>query len=170
MGHSYGGIAISKAADELPERIARLVCVNAFVPLSGESLNSMVPPHYVGMFDAIAAAMGGAVMLPFPVWRDAFINDADAALAQSAFDQLNPQPYKTFTDAIALKTELAAMQLGKSYVNFLADAALPHSMPWHPRLSERLGLFRYVVGQGSHETCFSNPKHLAEKIVEAGRD
>ena len=60
--------------------------------------------------------------------------------------------------------------IGKSYLNFQQDTAMPHSMPWHPRLSERLGLFRLVEGQGSHEVCFTNPKLLAEKIIEAGRD
>jgi hypothetical protein len=104
------------------------------------------------------------------IWRDAFINDADAALAQSAYDKLNPQPYKTFTEAVQLNTALAEMMIGKSYLNFQQDAAMPLSMPWHPRLSERLGLFRLVEGQGNHEVCFTNPTLLADKIIEAGRD
>ena len=57
------------------------------------------------------------------------------ALAQSAFDQLNMQPYKTFTDPISLKAPLAALEIGKSYVNCQQDAAMPHSMPWYQRLS-----------------------------------
>jgi len=170
MGHSYGGMVISKAADLAAARIRRLVYVNAFVPLDGECLNDMVPPHYRELFDGVAAASGNAVMLPYPIWREAFINDADAALAESSYARLNPQPYRTFTEPITLKMPLAALQLGKSYLNFQQDAAMPHSLPWHPRLSERLGLFRLVEAPGSHETCFSNPKLLAEKIVEAGRD
>lgn len=170
VGHSYGGMIISKAADVVPERIKRLVYHNAFVPLNGECLNDMVPPHYVGMFDGMNAADPHNLALPPPVWREAFINDADEASAMVAYAKLNPQPYKTFTEKITLKTELAAMQIGKSYLNFMQDTALPHSLPWHPRLSEKLGLFRLVEGQGSHEVCFTNPKLLAEKIVEAGRD
>jgi hypothetical protein len=34
-------------ADRLANRIKRLVYINAFVPLNGECLNDMVPPHYV---------------------------------------------------------------------------------------------------------------------------
>ena len=52
VGHSYGGMVISGVADRIAQRLRRLVYVNAFVPLDGESLNDMVPPHYVGMFDA----------------------------------------------------------------------------------------------------------------------
>lgn len=170
MGHSYGGMVISQAADAVPQRIRRLVYVNAFVPLNGQCLNDMVPPHYKALFDGVAAANGNAVMLPYPIWREAFINDADAALAESSYARLNPHPYRTFTEPVSLRTELAALEIGKSYVNFMQDTALPHSLPWHPRLSERLGLFRLVEAPGSHETCFTNPALLAEKIIEAGRD
>jgi pimeloyl-ACP methyl ester carboxylesterase len=103
VGHSYGGMVISQVAQWAPERLARLVYVNAFVPEPGQCLNDQVPPHYVGLFDSIAPQNQGAVMLPFPIWREAFINDADLALATSAYEQLNPHPYKTFTDAIELR-------------------------------------------------------------------
>jgi pimeloyl-ACP methyl ester carboxylesterase len=170
VGHSYGGMVISGATAQLLPRLARLVYVNAFVPMPGESLNDMVPPHYKGMFDAIAAASGNAVMLPFEVWREAFINDGDIELAKAAFAKLNPHPYRTFTDASAITQPMAAVMVGKSYVNCVLDVALPASMPWHPRLSERLGLFRYIESAGSHEAWFTQPAALARAIVEAGRD
>lgn len=170
MGHSYGGMVISKAVDLAPERIRRLVYWNAFVPLNGQCLNDMVPPHYVALFDDVAAQNGGAVMLPYPIWREAFINDADAALAERSYALLNPHPYRTFTEPIALRAELATLAVGKSYINCQQDTALPHGMPWHPRLSERLGLFRLVECEGSHELCFTDPARLAARIIEAGRD
>lgn len=170
VGHSYGGMVISGAAQKVAPRLKRLVYVNAFVPLDGECLNDMVPPHYVQLFDSLAAAGSNAVMLPFPIWREAFINDADLALATAAYERLNPHPYRTFTDKISLAQPLAALQLGKSYLNCQQDVALPHGLPWHPRLSERLGLFRLVECPGSHEMWFSNPARLAQAIIEAGRD
>jgi pimeloyl-ACP methyl ester carboxylesterase len=170
VGHSYGGMVISQLMDFAPELVTRLVYVNAFVPNPGESLNDMVPPLYVSMFDQIAAANNGAVVLPFPIWREAFINDADLALATSAYQQLNPHPYKTFTDKVVLKQPLAAMQVGKSYVNCRLDIALPHSLPWHPRLSEKLGLYRLIECEGSHEIWFTDPATIAQAIVNAGRD
>jgi len=170
VGHSYGGMIISGVADRLADRIKRLVYINAFVPLNGECLNDMVPPHYIGLFDAVAGANNNAVMLPFEIWRESFINDADFALAKSAFDKLNPHAYRTFTDKIKLSKQLAEMQIGKSYVNCQQDTAMPHSHPWHPRLSERLGLFRLVECPGSHEMFFSNPARLAQAILEARRD
>jgi pimeloyl-ACP methyl ester carboxylesterase len=170
MGHSYGGMVITGVADRMPDRIRRLVYWNAFVPHDGESLNDMVPPHYVELFDQISAQLGdGSVVLPFPIWREAFINDADGELAQAAYDKLNPHPYKTFTDKASLKV-FPEIEVGKSYLNCQQDTALPHSYPWHPRVSDKLGLYRLVEMPGSHESCFTNPKLLGEKIMEAGRD
>ena len=114
VGHSYGGMVISQLMNLAPERVTRLVYVNAFVPNPGESLNDMVPPLYVEMFDQIAAASNGAVVLPFPIWREAFINDADLALATSAYEKLNPHPYNTFTDKVVLKEPLAACRSARA--------------------------------------------------------
>jgi len=170
VGHSYGGMVISGAAERLLPRLARLVYVNAFVPQPGESLNDMVPPHFKALFDQIAGANGQAVMLPFEIWREAFINDADLALAKAAYAKLNPHPYGTFTEPSAITQPLAALPVGKSYVNCVLDVALPASLPWHPRLSERLGLFRYIEAPGSHEAWFTRPAELAQAIIAAGRD
>jgi pimeloyl-ACP methyl ester carboxylesterase len=170
LGHSYGGMLISGVADRVAHRLQRLIYLNAFVPLSGESLADMTPPHYRTLFQSLAEANQGAIMLPYPIWRENFINDADAELAQWAFDQLHPQPYRCLTDALALSQPTAALALGKSYINCRQDTALPHSLPWHPRLSERLGLFRYVEMDGSHEVMFTDPAGLARAILVAGRD
>ena len=62
------------------------------------------------------------------------------------------------------------MDVGKSYLVCQEDTAMPASLPWHPRLSEKLGLYRLVTLPGSHETCFTNPSLLGKKIIDAGRD
>lgn len=171
LGHSYGGMVITGVADAVPERIRRLVYWNAFVPNDGECLNDMVPPHYVALFDEISSqSADNSVMLPFPIWQDAFFNDGDGAAAQAAYERLNAHPYATFTDRIALKTNPAEWQIPKSYINCTEDTALPQSLGWHPRLSEKLGLFRLVLSPGGHELCFTDPRLLAEKIMIAGRD
>jgi hypothetical protein len=47
---------------------------------------------------------------------------------------------------------------------------LPHKYRWHPRLSEKLGLFRLIQIPGSHEIGFTHPNRIARAIIEAGRD
>ena len=168
-GHSYGGMLITGAADACPERIKRLVYWNAFVPNDGESLYSMLPQEYVDLFEDLAKG-DGRIMLPFNIWRDGFMNDAGLDQARRAYSKLRAHPRKTFADPIALEKNPSRFNIPKSYINCTDDIALPQSYGWHPRLSEKLGLFRLVQTPGSHELCFTNPALLAQKMVEAGRE
>lgn len=174
LGHSYGGTLISKAVEQIPDRIKRLVFWNAFVLNDGESLNDNVPPQFRALFDQMASeSSDNTIMMPFPIWREAFINDGDLELAKWSYEQLSPEPYQ-FPEKLDLKKFYEIIQSGKvacSYLNCTEDTALPHGeWEWHPRMSSRLGLFRLVQMPGSHEVIFSNPVGLAEKIIEAGRD
>jgi hypothetical protein len=65
-----------------------------------------------------------------------------------------------------------SLPIPKSYLYCTEDNVLPQGEQWgwHPRMSNRLGLFRLVQMPGSHEVMFSNPIGLAEKIIVAGRD
>jgi pimeloyl-ACP methyl ester carboxylesterase len=171
VGHCYGGMVITGVADRVPHRIRHLVYWNAFVPNDGESLLDMTLPHHVAAMEALAAERNdGSILLPFPLWREAFINDGDLETAQIAYKMLNPHPMQTFRDKICLSTNPADMQVGKSYINCTEDIAASHSHPWHPRLSEKLGLFRLIQIPGSHEICFTHPDRIARAIIEAGRD
>jgi pimeloyl-ACP methyl ester carboxylesterase len=168
-GHSYGGMVITGTADRIGERIRRLVYWNAFVPYDGESLESMTSPEYVAIFDAATEA-DGSFMLPFEIWREMFINDGTFEQARASYARLNPHPRRCFSDPIRLDGSPADFTIGKSYVNCTEDIALPHSRGWHPRLSEKLGLFRLVQIPGSHELCFTDPPRLARALMDAGRD
>src|SRR5262245_10635978 len=100
FGHSYGGMVITGAADRVPAgTIRRLVYGSAFVPNDGEALYDLLPPHFRALLDQTLQP-DGSVMLPWPVWREAFINDADEATAKATYAKLNPHPYKTATDKI----------------------------------------------------------------------
>jgi pimeloyl-ACP methyl ester carboxylesterase len=171
VGHSFGGTILSKVAEVMPERIRRLVFWNAFVLRDGNCLNDEVPPHYRALFDQIVQqSSDNTVMLPFPIWREAFINDADLDLARATYGSLSPEPYQLFNDKLDLK-KFYSLETPRSYLNCTEDIALPPGeWGWHPRMSTRLGLFRLVQMPGSHEVLFTNPKGLSEKLIEAGRD
>ncbi|MBV9789257.1 MAG: alpha/beta fold hydrolase [Chloroflexi bacterium] len=171
LGHSYGGTIVCKVAEVIPDRIRRLIFWNAFILQDGERLYDVVPPPYRGLFDQLAASSpDNTITLPFPIWREAFINDADLELAQQAYEQLSSEPYGPVMEPLDLK-QFYTLQIPRSFLNGTEDTALPPGeWGWHPRLSSRLGLYRLVQMPGSHELLFSNPRLLAEKIIEAGRD
>ncbi|QDL07473.1 alpha/beta hydrolase [Brasilonema octagenarum UFV-E1] len=172
LGHSFGGTIIAKVAEAVSDRIKRLIFFNAFVLNDGDRLTDNIPPDSQALFDKLARESDdNTMMLPSEVWREAFINDADLDLARSSYAQLSPEPYQPFLDKLDLK-QFYSLPIAKSYLYCTEDNVLPQGEQWgwHPRMSNRLGLFRLVQMLGSHEVMFSNPIGLAEKIIVAGRE
>jgi pimeloyl-ACP methyl ester carboxylesterase len=70
VGHSYGGMVVTAAADVLLARpgggLARLVYVDAMVPLPGESWSSQHTPAVIAEREATAAAHDNALPPPDP--------------------------------------------------------------------------------------------------------
>ncbi|MEH2468251.1 alpha/beta fold hydrolase [Nostoc sp.] len=171
LGHSFGGTIIAKVAEVIHDRIRRLIFLDAFVLNDGESLIDNAPPGSQVLFDALVRESGDqTIMLPFEIWREAFLNDAELDLAKSSYAQLLPEPYQPWIDKLDLK-RFYALSIPKSYLYCTEDNVLPQGeWGWHPKMSNRLGLFRLVQMPGGHEVMFSNPVGLAEKIIVAGRD
>jgi pimeloyl-ACP methyl ester carboxylesterase len=171
LGHSYGGTLICKVAEAISDRIRRLVYLSGFVLSDGESIVDNVPPDYRALFGRLEAeSLDATIMLPFPIWRETFMNDADLPLARACYDQLSPQPGQTLTQPIDLRT-FYKLDTPRSYITGLDDNAVPPGeWGFHPKMSARLGLHRLLRMPGGHELFFTNPAGLAEKIIEAGRD
>jgi pimeloyl-ACP methyl ester carboxylesterase len=175
VGHSYGGMVISGVVDRIRQNtIRRLVYWNAFVPLNNESLNDIVPPDYAALFQNLANNNQNRVSMPYPLWREAFINCGDATLATRSHRLLNPHPYLTFSHKLQFQTisSIGSLQIGKSYINGLSDIALPQTSDygWNLRFAQRLGTFRYIAHPLDHEVCFTSPSVLAKSMIDAGRD
>jgi pimeloyl-ACP methyl ester carboxylesterase len=64
VGHSYGGMVITAAADRADGRISRLVHLDAFVPRDGESWWSLTNEYFHDVFTAGATTIGYAVLPP----------------------------------------------------------------------------------------------------------
>ncbi|MEG4396843.1 alpha/beta hydrolase [Microcoleus sp. BROC3] len=171
LGHSFGGSIIAKVAEAIRDRIRRLIFFNAFVLNDGESLKDNIPPDNQALLDNLARESDdNTITMPFEIWREVFLNDADLKLAQSSYTQLSPEPYQPLIDKLDLK-QFYSLSIPKSYLYCTEDTCLPQGeWGWHPRMSSRLGLFRLVQMPGGHEVMFSNPVGLAEKIIVAGRD
>ena len=99
MGHSYGGMVITGVANRVPDRIRRLVYVDAFVPNDGESVMSLVGSRG----DWLKPMIKGDYIVPMWVKPD-----------QPPPHDV-PQALKTFTEPISLKNK-AALQLPATYI------------------------------------------------------
>ncbi|MFY0518482.1 alpha/beta fold hydrolase [Lysinibacillus sp. UGB7] len=173
VGHSFGGTVIQKVAEQVPDRIKRLVFWDAFVLKDGESVADAFPPQMRQGFEQLrAASKDDTIMLPFPLFRDSFVNTATLEEAKQMYTNVTPEPAKPLFEKLDLKA-FYALPMPKSYVYFYQDNALPQGegYGWHPNMSRRLGQFRLIVGDGDHFTdTRTRPAMVAKKFYEAGRD
>lgn len=63
-GSSYGGMVITGAAEQVPDRIGQLVYLDAFVPEDGQSVADLVGPEIMGFMEQAAAAYGEGWRVP----------------------------------------------------------------------------------------------------------
>jgi pimeloyl-ACP methyl ester carboxylesterase len=99
LGHSYGGMVATGVADRAPERIARLVYLDAFVPESGQSLFDLLPASARAARQEAAPALGdGWLLPPNPSPPDTSPEDLAWITPRRRW-----QPIGTFTQPIALR-------------------------------------------------------------------
>lgn len=94
VGHSYGGMVITGAADREIARIAGMVYVDAFVPDSGQSLWDLAGPAGAAAQRALAEAHDGGKSVPRPTTPG---NTAPGAAARFG-GLFTPQPIGTLSE------------------------------------------------------------------------
>lgn len=100
VGHSYGGMVVTGAADQIAERVKRVIYVDAFVPDSGESMAMLAGQGFNTM---VASSVKDGLIVPS--W----------APAEAPAPKDVPHPLKTMTDTLHL-TNPAARQLAGQYI------------------------------------------------------
>ena len=149
VGHSYGGMVITGVADEVPERIQRLVYVDAFLPDSGESV--------------VTALRDG---LPIGEWsRDGMIVPPWIG-AQPKVPGDVPHPLKTFTQPLTLRNP-ARRGVPATYVLTVDSGATDDTFsPFASRARARG--WPVVQMTADHNPQMSNPAAIARVLLTVG--
>jgi len=69
------------------------------------------------------------LMLPFEIWRESFLNDADLDLAKSSYAQLSPEPYQPLIEKLNLQ-QFYSLPIPKSYLYCMEDTSRPQQGEW----------------------------------------
>lgn len=99
VGHSYGGMVITGVADRVPDRIRKLIYLDAFVPNDGESVKSIQGTGFERM---MAMSKDGMLV---PPW----------VKADQPYPKDVPHPLNTLTEPLSLKNA-AAKKLPAVYI------------------------------------------------------
>ena len=149
VGHSYGGMVITGVADRVPDRIKRLVYLDAIVPNDGESVSTIMGTRN----DWIKQMTKGDYIVPMWVKPD-----------QPPPHDV-PQSLKTFTEPIVLKNE-AARKLPATYILTVEKGKEAKDDDFFPQ-SQRAKDKGWTLLQltADHNAQWSAPEALVEMLA-----
>ena len=158
-GHSYGGFVVSGVAEQVPEAIASMVFVDAFVPENGECLLDLASPAARERFEpAIAKGDGFVPKIPAAAFN---VNEQDRAWVDGL---CVPQPRATFTERAAL-TGARERIARKTYIR--AAGYPSQSFDAAAAKARASGSWRVLELPCGHDIMVDMPEKLAEILVES---
>jgi pimeloyl-ACP methyl ester carboxylesterase len=153
VGHSYGGMVITGVADRVPDRIRRLVYVDAFLPDSGESVLTMAsdPRRQRFLRTLVDSAKNGRIV---PSW----------VVAGTPPPSDVPQPVRTFTEPLTL-TNPAGRRVPGTYILTVDPGKVESDDDFFPYAQRaRARGFTYHVVRSDHVVERTAPKALTEVL------
>jgi pimeloyl-ACP methyl ester carboxylesterase len=116
VGHGYGGMVITGAADRAPERVGHLLYLDAPVPQNGQSLLDVANGALAGMRRYVMRVAGVELCHPPAADLLPVCGVSDPALAQWMAPRLTPHPWRCFEQALDLSNEAALAAIPQSHV------------------------------------------------------
>ncbi len=166
VGHSYGGVVITGAADRLAPRLAQLVYLDAEVPEDGQSEYDLLAPDERATYDELARARGDDWRIPPPV-PESLPDDLDPDV-RWVLSRMVPQPVRTFTQPVRL-TNAAAATLLRTYV-FCTEGKGEQPLPAYVERARSEPGWRYrelAAGHAAHVTAPQDLSNLLLDLVQA---
>jgi pimeloyl-ACP methyl ester carboxylesterase len=121
VGHSSSGAVVTGIADRAPERIARVVYLDAFVPDDGQSVLDLLAPERRQAFESLVQGEGQGWLVPRfapPPW-ETIVRDLwgvrDDADVKWILERLVPTPIGHFKDTVR-RSNPAAAKLPCTYI------------------------------------------------------
>jgi pimeloyl-ACP methyl ester carboxylesterase len=157
VGHSYAGMVVRQAADGVPDRIARLVLLDAWAAPDGGSIADIAPDWFITALDDSAGSDGDGWLIPPPPAVLLGVTEPDDVVWLEA--RLTPHPWRTFHDATRLTGAVDALPCHA--IICTADAVMPfgdHAREngW-PSTELRTG----------HDAMITMPAELADALQRA---
>lgn len=152
VGHSYGGMVITGVADRIPERIHKIIYLDAMLPENGESVFSMS-----GADESRYQIENSGIV---PSW----VKEGQAPPKDV------PHPYKTWKDAIVLENP-KRIEIDSYYI-LTVDAGKKPEEDGFARHAARASEKGWNVQQleADHNAQWSAPVELTKMLFEIGEN
>jgi pimeloyl-ACP methyl ester carboxylesterase len=157
VGHSYAGMIITSVAEQVPQRVAHLIYLDAFIPHEGKSAFDLMPGTEKQWTQTAVSQGEGWLVPPMSPMDMGITNPADAAWVQS---RLKPMPLLTHQQPFQVSSNQVG-QLPRTYIlctqfGFHATA----------REAKKLGWDCFELETG-HDAMITMPNELALTLNKA---
>lgn len=164
VGHSMGGMSVTQAAELVPERIASLVYLTAFLPGDGQSLPELAAgdPDELVQKNMLVDEAAGTSTVAASALREAFYgecSDEDVAFATS---RLVPESLAAMGAPVSI-TEERAGSVRRVYVECLRDRAI--TIAKQREMHSRRPCETVLQIDTDHSPFFSRPSALADHLL-----
>jgi pimeloyl-ACP methyl ester carboxylesterase len=162
VGHSYGGMVITGAADREPERVGRLVYLDAATPVNGQSLEDVAGP-VINAVRPMGQVVDGIelVLWPGPDAGLLYGVTDPADLAWMA-ERLTPHPWKCFDQPLALGNEEALWSIPQFHI--VCTSTLPtRDRDQMARAKAEGRLWDIDTG---HDLMITEPERTADALLQ----
>jgi pimeloyl-ACP methyl ester carboxylesterase len=156
IGHSYGGMVATGVADRARDRVARLIYLDAFVPMDRQSLMDANPPAVRQRMQELAKAGDGWRVPSNPIPPDT--SEADVKWIS---ERRVPQSIKCFEQPLNIRN--GDLTLPRSYVYFTRVTPADPFRPFAERAKNDPG-WRYYELDSSHSAHVTAPEALARLL------
>ncbi|MBL3656314.1 alpha/beta fold hydrolase [Fulvivirga sediminis] len=169
VGHSYGGVVISQAAENLSSHVDLLIYVSAFLLSDGQNLLDIASLDTESIVTQNIIINGDSVYIPESSYIDAFYNltyaidkprlELDIELMTTL---LVPQPLKTFTTPVSLGSNFKKIK--KIYIACLLDQAItPRAQRY--MCNQYPDIIIRAIRYSDHSPFLSRPQKLIELLT-----
>jgi pimeloyl-ACP methyl ester carboxylesterase len=163
VGHSYGGMVVSGALEQIADRVRSFVLLDGHLPREGESVFDLNGPARAAAMIALADEAGeGWYIPPADASRYGVTDPDDIAWVNS---HMTAQPLRTYRDRIGA-TGRAWSHPGM-FVECVPSSLEPHLLERTRARSTTDPRFTYRVLHTAHNAMITDPKAVTELLLEA---
>jgi pimeloyl-ACP methyl ester carboxylesterase len=163
VGHSRGGVVISRAAELVPERLQRLVYLTAYLLPAGRTLaetartdtDSLVPPNMVPAAGGVTCNLRGSVI------RDALFGLCADEDYEHALTRMRPEPLKPLVTPLRVTAERFG-RVARTYIECSQDRTI--TLAAQRRMQVALPCDPVLTLASDHSPFFSQPAALAQML------
>lgn len=165
VGHSFGGLAISGAAERVPERIRQLVYLDSLILQPGQTPYGVLPPEVIAQRRQGCMVVDGVRGLAPPP-ASAFGVGDDHPLAAWVQSHLTPQPESLYDSPLPIKGPVGN-GLPRTYIACTAPVipAVASSQAW----AKQQPGWRWMELATGHDAMITAPQALADLLMRIGQ-